>query len=86
MKSLAYNNKAKFDYDIKETLDAGLVLDGHEVKSAKTGNVSLAGSYVKINTDGAYLLNAPHRAIQIRTPRNVRSNAYPKIIAQAIRN
>jgi SsrA-binding protein len=58
MKSLAFNNKAKFDYDIKDTLVAGLVLSGPEVKAAKSGNVSLAGSYVKINPEGAFLLNA----------------------------
>lgn len=58
MKSLAFNNKAKFDYDIKETLDAGLILSGPEVKAAKSGNVSLAGSYVKVGPDGAFLLNA----------------------------
>lgn len=57
-KSLAYNNKAKFEYDIKDTYVAGLVLSGPEVKAAKTGNLSLAGSYVKVNADGAYLLNA----------------------------
>lgn len=58
MKSLAYNKKAKFDYDIKDTLDAGLVLSGAEVKSAKGGNISLAGSYVKVGQDGAFLIGA----------------------------
>lgn len=58
MKSLAFNNKAKFDYDIKETFDAGLVLEGREVKAAKSGNVSLAGSYVKVSPNGAVLINA----------------------------
>jgi len=58
MKSLAFNKRAKFDYDVKETFDAGLVLAGHEVKSAKTGNVSLAGSYVKVGANGAHLVNA----------------------------
>jgi SsrA-binding protein len=58
MKSLAFNKRAKFDYDITDTFDAGLVLEGREVKSAKTGNVSLAGSYVKISARGATLVNA----------------------------
>lgn len=57
MKSLAFNKRAKFDYDIKDTFEAGLVLSGAEVKSAKTGNVSLAGSYVKISATGATLIN-----------------------------
>ncbi len=58
MKSLAINKRAKFDYDIKDTFDAGLVLEGHEVKSAKSGNVSLAGSYVKVNDKGVTLIGA----------------------------
>lgn len=58
MKSLAINKRAKFDYDIKDTFDAGLILEGHEVKSAKTGNVSLTGSYVKVGTNSASLVGA----------------------------
>ena len=44
----ASNPKAHFDYDILETLEAGLVLTGTEVKSIKTGKASLKGAYVKI--------------------------------------
>lgn len=58
MKSLAQNKRARFDYDIKDTYDAGLVLEGHEVKSAKGGNVSLAGSYIKVSANSATLVNA----------------------------
>lgn len=58
MKSLAVNKRAKFDYDIKDTFDAGLVLEGREVKAAKSGNVSLTGSYVKVSANGATLINA----------------------------
>jgi SsrA-binding protein len=58
MRSLVSNKRAKFDYDITDTFDAGLVLEGREVKSAKTGNVSLTGSYVKISAHGATLVNA----------------------------
>lgn len=58
MKSLAVNKRARFDYDIKDTFDAGLVLEGREVKSAKAGNVSMAGSYIKVNPKGAVLVGA----------------------------
>ncbi len=58
MKSLAINKRARFDYDIRDTFDAGLVLEGREVKSVKTGNASLSGSYVKINSKQALLVNA----------------------------
>lgn len=58
MKSLAFNKRAKFDYDIKDTFDAGLVLDGGEVKSVKEGNTSLAGSYVKVSANSVVLTGA----------------------------
>jgi SsrA-binding protein len=58
MKSLAFNKRAKFDYDIKDTFDAGLVLEGREVKAVKEGNTSLAGSYVKVAADGVTLIGA----------------------------
>ncbi len=48
MNTLAENKKAKFDYDIKDTFVAGLILSGAEVKSVKNGNVSLSGSYAHI--------------------------------------
>lgn len=63
MKSLAYNKRAKFDYEILETEEAGIVLHGHEVKSAKHGNASLKGAYVVIQQTGpkgapeAWILN-----------------------------
>ncbi len=59
MKSLAKNKRALFDYDIKDTFDAGLVLEGREVKSVKAGNVSMNGSYVTINP-GSVTLVACH--------------------------
>jgi SsrA-binding protein len=57
MKILAENRRAKFDYDIKDTLVAGLSLSGPEVKSVKQGNLSLTGSYVTISAAGAALVN-----------------------------
>ena len=57
MKILANNQRARFDYDIKETLDAGVVLSGPEVKSVKSGNVSLTGSYVAVSAGSVSLIN-----------------------------
>src|SRR4030081_2823356 len=57
MKVLAKNSLARYDYDIKDTLDAGLVLEGREVKSVKEGNVSLNGSYVTVGSKGATLVS-----------------------------
>ncbi len=46
MSVLAFNKRARFDYKIQDTFEAGLVLQGYEVKSIKTGHVSLKGSFV----------------------------------------
>ena len=46
MKIVAQNRRARFDYEITDTVEAGIVLTGQEAKSARLGHVSLAGSYV----------------------------------------
>ncbi len=58
MKIVATNKRARFDYDISEKMTAGIVLAGHEVKSVKSGAVSLKGSFVSFTRDEAYLTNA----------------------------
>jgi len=57
MKTFADNRRAHFDYDIKSTLHAGMVLTGPEVKSVKGGNVSLMGAYVSVFANGVSLIN-----------------------------
>ncbi|TSD01641.1 MAG: SsrA-binding protein [Parcubacteria group bacterium Athens0714_25] len=58
MKALAYNKKAGFDYTFIDKYEAGLVLSGQEVKSIKTGHLSLKGSFVTIKAFELYLTNA----------------------------
>ncbi len=48
MPTLAINKRARFDYEIMNTYEAGIVLLGYEVKSIKTGHISLKGSFVTI--------------------------------------
>ncbi len=55
---LATNKKALFDYEILEKMEAGLVLTGQEVKSAKLGQMSLKGAFVTFHGDEAMLTNA----------------------------
>jgi len=52
------NKRAYFDYGILETYEAGIELRGFEVKSIKIGRINLAGSYVIIRDNQAWLLNA----------------------------
>ncbi|PIR74563.1 MAG: SsrA-binding protein [Candidatus Magasanikbacteria bacterium CG10_big_fil_rev_8_21_14_0_10_47_10] len=54
----AKNKKAYHDYEILETLEAGLVLDGHEVKAVRNGQMKLSGGYVTFHNEEAYLTNA----------------------------
>jgi len=58
MTKLAVNKKAKFDYKILETFEAGLVLKGHEVKSVKAGHISLKGAFVTFKKNELYLTNS----------------------------
>ena len=48
MKTIAHNRRAKYDYDIVDTLEAGITLTGQEVKSCRMGNINLAGAYVTL--------------------------------------
>lgn len=58
MTVLAINKRANFDYDISDRYEAGLVLTGAEVKSVKTGHISLKESFVTIKGSELYLTNA----------------------------
>ncbi len=58
MTTLTINKKAKFDYEFLEKYEAGLVLFGHEVKSIKTGHISLKGAFVTVHNNELYLTNA----------------------------
>lgn len=58
MKILATNRKARRDYEILETIEAGISLKGYEVKSVKDGRMSLKASFVTFRGEEAYLLNA----------------------------
>jgi len=51
MPTLAVNKKSGFDYEILEEIEAGLVLTGGEVKSAKLGHINLTSSYAVISSD-----------------------------------
>lgn len=58
MADFATNSKALHDFEILETLEAGMVLRGYEVKSIKTGKVSIRGSYVRIINGAPWLVGA----------------------------
>jgi len=51
------NRKAKYDYEILETIEAGIVLKGTEIKSIRNGKANLKDSYATIKKGEALLLN-----------------------------
>ncbi|SRR5712692_4121076 len=56
-KVICVNRKARYDYSIIETYEAGVVLQGSEVKSLRDGKVNLKDSYARILKGEAFLLN-----------------------------
>ena len=57
-KLAAQNRRARFDYFIDDTLEAGLMLTGTEVKSLRTGKASINESYAGISKGELFLFNA----------------------------
>ena len=55
---VAANRKARHDYQILETFEAGMILIGSEVKSLREGKVNLKDSYARVDRGEVYLLNA----------------------------
>ncbi len=58
MKIVSENRKAYHDYQIEDTLEAGIVLVGSEVKSIRKGKLNLKDSYVRILNNEAFLVGA----------------------------
>ena len=58
IKIVAKNRKAKFEFELGETYEAGLELRGTEIKSIRAGQVSLQEAYVRTNGEQAWLVGA----------------------------
>lgn len=56
--TIAVNRRARYDYDIVDTVEAGLVLTGTEVKSLRDGKASLAQAFAMIRNGEAWLVQA----------------------------
>lgn len=57
IKVIALNKKASYDYFLFDTFEAGLVLEGSEIKSIRAGNVNLKDTYVQIKNGEVYVIN-----------------------------
>jgi len=69
LKVVATNRKASFEYFLMERFEAGLSLQGSEIKSIRAGQVSLAEAYVRVEGHEAWLVEA-HIAPYIQANRN----------------
>lgn len=58
VKIIATNRKAKFEYFLLEHFEAGLALQGTEIKSVRAGQMSLAEAYVQVDGKNAFLMDA----------------------------
>jgi len=56
-KVLAENRKARFNYEILDSMEAGLALVGTEVKSLRANHANIAESYASFENDGLWLIN-----------------------------
>ncbi|HVP67537.1 MAG TPA: SsrA-binding protein SmpB [Anaeromyxobacteraceae bacterium] len=57
VRPVAQNKRARFDYEIEERIEAGLVLQGSEVKSLRDGNVALSDAYATVRGGELWLVN-----------------------------
>ena len=58
IKTVANNRKARHNYHIEDSVEAGMVLTGSEIKSIRAGRVSLGDAYVRPESGELWLLNA----------------------------
>ncbi|MBA2373633.1 MAG: SsrA-binding protein SmpB [Chloroflexi bacterium] len=56
--TIALNRRARHDFTIDETFEAGIVLTGTEIKSIRAGKVNLSDAYARIERDEAWLVGA----------------------------
>jgi SsrA-binding protein len=57
-KTIALNRRARHEYSIDDTIEAGLLLSGTEIKSIRAGKVNLADAYARIDRGEAWLVGA----------------------------
>ncbi len=67
--TIAQNRRARHDYSIEDTFEAGLALRGTEIKSVRAHKVSLADAYARIERDEAWIIGlhiAPWESADVR--------------------
>lgn len=81
MSTYIQNRKARFNFEILETFEAGLVLKGFEAKAIRASKGKLEGSHVIIRGGEAFLVNASVSAYQpANTPKNYETDRARKLL------
>jgi SsrA-binding protein len=80
MKVVAQNRRARFDYQIIETVEAGIQLTGAEVKSCRAGQVNLAGAYVSFMNNVPVLKKAKISAYQKSSEEHIETRDRPLLL------
>jgi len=57
-KTVALNRRARYEYSIEDTVEAGIVLSGTEIKSLRAGKANLSDAYARIERNEAWLVGA----------------------------
>jgi SsrA-binding protein len=57
-RTIAVNRRARHEYTVEETLDAGLVLTGTEIKAVRAGKVNLSEAFARVERGEAWLIGA----------------------------
>ncbi len=57
-KTIALNRRARHEYSIEDSVEAGIVLSGTEIKSIRAGKINLADAFARIERDEAWLVGA----------------------------
>jgi len=79
-KTITVNRKAYHDYHILETMEAGLVLTGTEIKSIRSGRVNIRDAYAKPETGELWLVNAHIASYQAASHFNHEPNRPRKLL------
>ncbi len=75
--NIALNRKAGFDYFIEDQYEAGLVLEGWEVKSLRAGKINLSDAHVIIKYGEAFLLGAQIQPLQTASTHSLQTQLGP---------
>ena len=76
--AVATHRRARYDYEILETVEAGIALVGPEVKSIREGRINLRESFATVRGDEIYLLNAHVSPYEPATRQNPEDPARPR--------